>query len=177
MIIIYIYKKYYNFIHCVYIRSTIDGNYYRVKDDDKKHDAANILAIISKRIDYLIYKLKDNKMDNRNVELLIKRYNKDNVLENLDTSSTSYTMNKGSEIALCLSSKDTDKHHDINDLMFVVLHELSHVGSESNGHNKEFVNFFVYLLKKSIDYKIYKYEDYSKNPVEYCGITIDNSPI
>lgn len=180
-IIIYIlYKLYYNYIFTIKVKSIIDSKYYRVKNNINKQKSADTFAIINGRVEKLINNLKhvNSNLYNNNIVLLTKRYNPDNLIENIDNHSTSYTLNKGSEVAICISSKNnTNEIHEINRLMFVVIHELSHIGCESQGHNKEFVDFFIYLLKKSIEYKIYKYENYSTNPVEYCGITINNTPI
>ena len=182
IIIIYIiYKIYYNYIFTINVKSTIDSKYYRVKNTINKQQSADTFAIINGRIEKLINNLQnDSSIFDKNIMLLTKRYNPDNLIENIDNHSTSYTLNKGSEVAICISSKNDTKNneiHEINRLMFVVIHELSHIGCESQGHNKEFVDFFIYLLKKSIEYKIYKYENYTTNPVEYCGITINNTPI
>jgi hypothetical protein len=48
-------------------------------------------------------------------------------------------------------------------------------GNPIEGHGIEFVEKFRFLLKESINLGIYNYEDYSKKPKEYCGITINNN--
>ena len=60
--------------------------------------------------------------------------------------------------------------------MFVAIHELSHVASESIGHNKEFWDNFKFLLKEATDAGVYKMVDYSSNNTEYCGMTITDNP-
>ena len=60
--------------------------------------------------------------------------------------------------------------------MFVALHELAHVMTKSVGHTEEFWSNFRYLLKNSIKLGIYKYQDFRKKPVKYCGITITDTP-
>ena len=76
-----------------------------------------------------------------NVKLLLKRYSPHMIGENILPFGTSYTINKGSYIGLCLENKD------INTLFFVLLHELAHVGTKSVGHTQEFLEFFRFLLK------------------------------
>jgi len=177
IIICYIlYNLYYNYIFTVKVKSNIDSNYYRVKNNKNKQKSADTMAILSQKIDILLTGLK-KEPKNKNIELLIKRYNKDNLIENTNTDSTSYTINKGQEIAICLSDPKTEEIHDVNRIYFVILHECVHVGCENIGHGPEFINFFIYLLKKSIEYGIYDYEDYNKTPGDYCGIKITNTPL
>ena len=84
---------------------------------------------------------------------------------------TSYTINKG-EISLCLRSKDSGQFHDINLIMYVVLHELSHVICPEKDHTQLFKQIFVFLLERAINLGIYQKINYQKTPHEYCGMTI-----
>ena len=61
--------------------------------------------------------------------------------------------------------------------MFVVLHELAHVCTESTGHTKEFWDNFKWILEESINIGIYTKQDFKLNNVEYCGMTITDSPL
>ena len=176
IVLIFLYKIYYNYIFTVKVRSNIDSKYYRVKNNKNKQQSADTMAIISQKIDILLNGLK-NEPKNKNIDLLLKRYNKDNLIENINTDSTSYTINKGQEIAICLSDPKTEEIHDINIIIFPVIHEIAHIACKSDGHGKEFINVFIYLLKKSVEYGIYDYEDYNKNPGDYCGMKITNTPL
>ena len=64
-----------------------------------------------------------------------------------------------------------------NKLMFVALHEMGHICTKSIGHTDEFWTNFKWLLQKSIEIKIYKKQDFRKDPKEYCGTTITDSPL
>ena len=66
-----------------------------------------------------------------------------------------------------------DSIHDNNTLLYVAIHELAHVFSDATGHGDEFVDKFKFLLQISKKNNIYIPSDYSKNPIEYCGMTID----
>ena len=61
--------------------------------------------------------------------------------------------------------------------MFVALHEMGHICTKSIGHTDEFWTNFKWLLQKSIEIKIYKKQDFRKDPQEYCGTTITDSPL
>jgi hypothetical protein len=66
---------------------------------------------------------------------------------------------------------------DENTIMFVLLHELSHLMTESIGHTPEFWNNFRMLLQDCIKNGKYTPVNYTQNPVEYCGMTISDSPL
>ena len=61
--------------------------------------------------------------------------------------------------------------------MFVALHEMGHVITESIGHTQEFWDNFRYLLEKAIALGVYSKEDFKNNPREYCGTQITDSPL
>ena len=93
----------------------------------------------------------------------------------LDAKYTSYSVNKGESIAMCLREPD-NSFIDMNTVHFVIIHELSHVMSESVGHTKEFWSNMKFLLEQAEKISIYKPVDYSKHPVKYCGMIINSSP-
>lgn len=175
---VYFYKKWVKYLCSIKVKSNIDGKYYTVRNTEFSQQSADTLAIINKRVNILLNHLrsqKNIKLQN-NVDLLLKRYN-NSLMENIELDSTTYTTNKGQEIAVCLMPREGEniKIYDINNLMFVVVHELTHIGCESRGHNQEFRIFFEYLLEQAIDCGIYIFTDYNVSPIEYCGITISST--
>ena len=88
---------------------------------------------------------------------------------------TSYSINKGEQIILCL--RNNDKLVDINTLFFVVLHEFAHLATESIGHTDEFWDNFRWILEESINIGIYIKQDFKVKNEEYCGMTITSSPL
>ncbi len=167
-----------NFFLTEKVVSSLDNKSYVVRKSKNKQEASNILAIINIHIQKLFDNLKETEMNDTRVQKLMKRFNPNNLVENFNKKEISYTVNKGEEIGLCLSTRDEhEKIYDINTLMFVVIHELSHIGTDSLGHDENFIKLFKFLLRKSIDCGVYNYIDYSKNPVEYCGMTINSTPL
>jgi predicted metal-dependent hydrolase len=145
---------------------------------DKK-EAANLLAKIRKNIETLCSHLdKSYPQDNR-IKILLRRYNPNSISETGKGSKyTSYSVNKGDKIVLCLRARDnTENLIDENTLMFVALHEISHIMTISVGHEKEFWRNFKFLLEDAIKLGIYKNEDYNRNPKKYCGILITDTPL
>lgn len=91
---------------------------------------------------------------------------------------TSYTINKGSEIHMCIRERDGDNRLiDENTCFFVALHELAHVMTKSIGHTKEFWENFRLLLKYAIKDGFYEYHPYHNSPKKYCGTYISDTPL
>jgi len=157
------------------VKSTIDNKEYLVRNKPDKQEGADLLARVVKNIDLLLKYNKKNGVFNT----LEKKYNPDNISESLSNSKyTSYSLNKGEKIVLCIRHKNEKEDLvDLNTLMFVVLHELAHLESISIGHNKEFWDNMNELLKTGIKLGIYDYVDYKQNPIKYCGINVTATPL
>ena len=88
----------------------------------------------------------------------------------LKVNQTSYSLNKGEKIVICVRSKDSKNElTDINTVMFVVLRELAHLMTLSVGHNDEFWENFRFILAHAIEWKLYTVENYEK-PKPYCEL-------
>lgn len=164
-----------------YVKSDIDNEYYLVRNTKNSKLSANMLAEINKNIKILFTYLSRYYNSDVRVAKILKNYNPNRLSENISQIGTSYTQNKGELVALCMASRDTnEKLYQLNTMMFVVIHELAHIGNEAYGeesHNKDFVILFAFLLKCAMNCGVYSYIDYSKKPEEYCGITINTTPI
>jgi len=161
------------------IISDIDGKKYCVRERDKLEQSADKLAIATGNMEKLVEHCHNEYPDNPMVKRLKEGFNPKKIQETLPTSEfTAYSENKGEKIAFCLDKKKSGKDGliDENTLMFVAIHELSHIASESIGHTAEFWKNFKFLLNEASDIKIYKPEDYKKNPKEYCGMSIKDNP-
>jgi predicted metal-dependent hydrolase len=150
-----------------------------VRNVDDKQEAANMLANMRSRLEKLIQNIEMNYPNDPKVKRLVNKFNPDRISESLRGSKyTSYSINKGEKIVLCLRSKDiTQKLTDINTLMFVTLHELAHIMTVSIGHTKEFWSNFKFILKIAVQIGVYDNIDYSQNPQPYCGIEVNDSPL
>ena len=166
-----------------YIRSDITKELYLVRNLSDKNIAVNIIARIVKDLKKLAkecYKDMKSKKDAKKMELYITRIYRriDNIIfreSSAYSPYTSYTVNKGDEMVLCIRSKKTGQIHDYNILIYVAIHELAHVGCTEIGHTPLFFNINIYLLQKAIDLNIYKYIDYKIFPKTYCGMGVNNN--
>jgi len=161
------------------IVSTVDGDKYCVRERTNLQKASDLLATTTTKMKKLVAHVDKKYPDKPNIRRLVKKFNPKKIVETLPTSEyTAYSENKGEKIAFCLNKKKNDNNNliDENTLMFVAIHELSHVASESIGHNKEFWDNFKFLLKEATEVGVYKMVDYSANNEEYCGMTITDNP-
>ena len=94
-----------------------------------------------------------------------------------DAEHTSYSVNKGESVHFCLRQRDgTEELVDENIMVFVAIHEMSHMITQSIGHDAEFWNNFGWLLREAENRKLYKHTDFKSHPVMYCGVSITDSP-
>lgn len=172
-----------------YLKSDIDNKFYLVRDLHDKQIACNMLASIKNNIIILINYLKTHKNDKYkdykiNIERLEDKIYDVNISENPNKNKdTSYSINKGEELVLCLRSKNIpDTFHNNNLIFYVVLHEISHIASpfyepEFKGHGPQFKRVFAFLTGVAIELNLYNKIDFNKNPEEYCGMYITDSII
>jgi predicted metal-dependent hydrolase len=180
-IVILVFLIFYKFgyTQLTYVKSKIDDDYHLVRNYDDKQEAADLMAKIKNRIEKLIKYLKQEYPNDERVKLFKKRFDEDNIEEtDVRDSGTSYSIDKGETVSLCLRNKTSDKPlHDINLLMFVTIHEMAHIMAKSYGHNDEFGSLFVFLLQNAVRAGVYRNEDYEKNPKQFCGMEVDSNPI
>ena len=165
----------------VNVRSTIDGKEYAVRDMKDKQDAANTLSNVRIKLVKLCDILKQKYPDKPQIKQMITNFSSDPsryIEATPDSSHTSYSINKGESVHLCLRERNTHDESIVSDnvLLFVALHELSHIITKSIGHGPDFWNNFGWLLQEAEREGIYTYTNFRSHPVSYCGVTISDSP-
>jgi len=164
-----------------YVTSTVDGKKYKVRDMPDKQEAANLMAHIRARLVKLCDSLEKKYPDKPQVKQMVRNFRSDpsRFMEATpDEEHTSSTINKGESIHMCLRERDGVNESLVNEnvMLFVAIHELGHVCTESVGHGPDFWNNFGWLLKEAEALGLYKYTDFSAHPVSYCGVYITDSP-
>lgn len=174
---IYYVYNYYLDAGLVRVKSKVDNEEYTVQIKQDSVEAADLIAKIREKLLILSEHLeKSFGESDKRVALLKKNFRPDKLKEGVSTPGyTSYSVNKGEQIVLCL--RNNDKLVDINTMLFVVLHEFAHLATESIGHTEEFWDNFRWILEESINIGIYVKQDFKVNSVEYCGMTITSSPL
>jgi hypothetical protein len=161
------------------IISDVNGNTYCVRDRNKLDLAADRLAHVNNNLNKLVNHLSKKYPENTNVQRLINGYNPKKIYETLPTSEfTAYSENKGEKLAFCLDTEKNSKGRliDMNTLMYVALHEVSHIATKSVGHTDEFWSNFKFMITEAKAINIYNPIDYKKNPARYCGMNISDNP-
>lgn len=153
-----------------------DGRLYRVRNDvpDPKESAA-VLAELRRRINIFLTYLtpQTNPYHRRLVDRIHQTVIRENPLRHPPQNMTSYSINKGEEIILCLRNPQTQQLHDLDTLMYVMLHEVAHVACPEIGHTQLFVDIFADFLSIAVKKaKILQKTDFKSEPMRYCGITI-----
>ena len=161
-------------------KSSVDGENYFVRNMPDRQEAADRLA----RVRAKILRLRKYLGQTHKAKPFVSQ-----MLDNFDCSAgrfsestpdaqyTSYSVNKGEKVFMCLRQRNArEELVTENVILFVALHEMSHVGTVSIGHTPEFWNNFAWLLKEAEHVKVYEYTDFAAHPVEYCGVHITDSP-
>tara|TARA_B100001094_G_scaffold307897_1_gene340013 strand:+ start:1288 stop:1830 length:543 start_codon:yes stop_codon:yes gene_type:complete len=144
-------------------------------NEDSDSSKFKILTLVDKNFDKLIDHLQKRYPDEEITNTLTERYkNKTRMSELLDKSKNiAFSKNKGEEVSLCLE----DENLDMNTLMFIAIHELSHIGTNEIGHTNRFWKNMKFLLERAVELDIYIPQDYSKFPVTFCDYEIESSPL
>jgi len=151
----------------------------KTKDYEK---SAILLSELIKRM----YILKEHLSQNieqfpefkTHIVMLKNNFNREKTViyeNNPNSNLTSYNVNKGEQLVFCLRCKKTNNLHHINLLVYVAVHEMAHSGCPEIGHTSLFNKIFHFFLTESVNINIYKYENYSINPVMYCGMKLNTN--
>lgn len=181
------------------VHSGVDGLSYRVHGVHKDpSQAADTMAKLNRRAVELMRHLRRKYLRGparemfparaHATERLLNLYNPDNLAENSPRDpegDTSYTIDKGAILALCLREKnparsgDSAAHdiHDLETLTFVTLHELTHIAIEDVDHPPRFWRAFKFILEDAMEAGLIRGIDYGRHPTVYCGMDIDYNPL
>ena len=156
-----------------------EGILLYVREANDMNDSSQVLLELINKM----YKLREIVINDINmypdyteyIKLLEKNFNKNRTKiyeTSLDSDYTSYSVNKGEELVFCLRCKKTRSLHNINLLMYVAVHEMAHTACPETGHTPLFNKIFKFLLEIAVANNLYIYDNYSKYPIEYCGMQL-----
>ncbi len=151
-----------------------DGKHYRVRNTRNKGETADALARLNNKVSTLLSRLEKEKDPEyiHSITRLRARYKPETLSEGrIDKRYTSYTVNKGEQVVLCLRTRDQkDEIYDDNLIFYVTLHELGHIASIGEDHTPEFHKNFRYLLRKASEYGMFKKVT---EKFHYCGLDVN----
>eukprot|EP00798_Chlamydomonas_sp_ICE-L_P014866 gene14866-biopygen23894 len=122
----------------VFVSSDVDGRKYLMRQLPDRQNAANLMARINSNLNKLVQHLVAKYPKNPVVRQLYDNYNPDALSEGgAELGYTSYSVNKGEKIVLCLRQRDHELVEE-NILMYVAIHELGHLATDEVGHTPKF---------------------------------------
>jgi hypothetical protein len=160
-----------------------DGREYEMQNLPNKEQAVALMADIKGRLLKLVdhYTSDQALSADPPVRRFLERFKTDVFVENdMQSRDTSYSENKGQKIVVCLRDKTKAPEYplvDANTVMFVVLHEMAHLMTETIGHTQEFWSNFRRILQDATQLGLYHPVNYASRPTPYCGMTITDSPL
>lgn len=157
------------------MKSNIDGREYIVRKLPDAQQAADKLGGLNQKVLTLINSLDVSEKDG--IDDLKNNYDPNSISETgIDAKYTSYSVNKGEKISICVRHVETNDFIDDNTILFVYIHELAHVMTDEIGHTPLFWENMAFLLKKANGLGLYQPVDYKKTPQRYCGMDINSTP-
>ena len=161
-----------------YVKSKTD-EYFLVRKLPDNKQAANLLGELGNDLEKLVMHMVAMYPNDADVKRLQRNFDKKSISEGSPESNyTSYSVNKGEKIVLCLRQKDEEKSFvEKNVLLYVAIHELAHLMTDEIGHTPKFWTNFRFLLTEAVDIGIYVKVDYAKKPADFCGIKVSSSVI
>jgi hypothetical protein len=165
----------------VNVKSKIDGKTYRVRDMSDKQEAADLMAKLRLKMSKFYIHLESKFPDKAQVILLKKNFKPEShrFFESTpDEEHTSYSVNKGEAVHMCLRQRGGQSETLVNEnvLMFVALHEMAHMVTPTIGHDAQFWNNFGWLLEQAETLGVYTPTNFREHPVAYCGVKITDMP-
>lgn len=165
----------------VEVKSKVDGRTYKVRDMADKQEAADLLAKVRIRLGKLCDQLVAKYPSKPQVQRMQQNFraDPDRFLEATpDAKHTSYNVNKGEQIHLCLRQRNGPDESLVSEevIMFVGIHELGHTITKTVGHEPEFWNNFGWLLREAESLGLYTPQNFKAHPVSYCGVRITDQP-
>lgn len=183
------------FLIFLFINKKNKNNIKVLEHKENFEEAKDIIINVNENLNKLITFI-NNKYKNVDSDLILNKNKKKfikNILKDINKNyndyvisehfpekenvQTSYNVNKGESIHLCLRNYINSKFHDFNSIMFVALHELSHCCNHTSGHKKDFWAIFRFLLENAAEINIYTPINYKEHTFTYCSTFVKYNPM
>ena len=194
ILIIILCVLYYHYFYdgTTYVKSNLDGKYYKVRSEENNQHKADLLSIIYIKLNLIVNTLKNDSVYNKTVPVkrLVFNWDKGISIKEIGKmeSDAAYVINK-KHMSFCLQDKpngNVKTVEDINLMTYVGIHELAHIMSDEIGHGSEFISNFEFLLdySKQLVYfdktvnknmPVYIQLDKLNTADNYCGVPLINS--
>lgn len=157
----------------VLVHSSVTGKTYEVRRRPDAQQVADRLATLEKTLHAFLRSGTEAIPGDARLATIRRRWD-GTLAETEAREDVAFTVDKRS-ISLCL--RDGNGHlEDLNASMFVLLHELAHVCTQSHGHDPEFWESMKFLLELAERLGFYKYTQHTASST-YCGHSLGSSPL
>jgi hypothetical protein len=154
--------------------SPVNGKTYRVIQNGNYQEAADMLAALEDKARAFIDAASIAYPKDTNIKR-IKKYWTGTITEIPQSETIAYAIEK-KELYMCIRDA-ANKVQQLDDLFFVLLHELSHIMNPSYGHDDPFWRQFKRTLEIANKLGYLPYKDYDNYSVEVCGKQISSNPM
>ena len=148
------------------------GKTYRVKQAPGQELVAERLDILSTKLHAFLDAAEDAYPGDRRIVNVRARWT-GTLSETERSDDIAYSLNKR-DVHVCIRS-DLDTIETMNTCMYVLLHEIAHVATDSLGHEPEFWRNFRWFLEVAEKLGVYTYEDFDVKQTTFCGHTLGNN--
>lgn len=156
--------------------SHVTGKAYLVKNRKGSGAVADRLAELESHARRFLHAAKQLHPEDDRLLNISKRWNGTLAETPEDAKDVAYSISKKS-IFICVRAKDGDTIADFNTCVFVLLHELAHVATNSWGHKPEFWKNMQFLLEAAEATGFYTYQNFGEKIETYCGRKLTVSPL
>ncbi len=134
-----------------------NGRKFRVRRYDESGESLYYLESIMKDLENFVKYLTEKKVFSESKTKKLNHKIKNLVLGERpqNESEVGYTVNKGKEIRVCLRDGD-GKFINKDVVLFIILHEIAHIITNSYGHTDEFWENYKILEKHARVYRFVK---------------------
>lgn len=154
-------------------QTSSSGRAYYVKSAPDQHLVADHLDVLAVKLQKLLNAVDDAYPNDDRIANVRARWN-GRLSETDGHSEIAYSLNKR-DVYVCVRSKSTGNLESVNTSMYVLLHEIAHVATDTYGHPPEFWINFRWFLEVAEKMGVYSYEDFDRAQVTFCGHTLGNN--
>ena len=154
--------------------SNVNGKEYKVIPSGDRQGAADMLATLEHKARDFMKRAASMFPSDHHISRLASNWT--GRLSEIPQSDTiAYALEK-KDIFICVRDS-RGVIQDVNDLFFVLLHELSHIQNDTYGHGEDFWKNFKRTLEIANKLGCLPYKNYDKYSVTVCGKTISSNPM
>jgi len=149
------------------------GGSFWVKRAPGQELVADRLELLARKLTTLLDAADDAYPNDPRIANVRARWN-GRLGETEHPGEVAFSLNKN-DVYVCLRSTTTGLLEDVNTGVYVLLHEIAHIATDTYGHPPEFWDNFRWFLEVAEKLGMYAYEDFDTVQTTYCGHTLGNN--